>query len=164
MTTDFFTQIKEHLKGINISLSISQNDDTFAVSIHSTNPSKDNAIRLLNPLNVTGTTDELDEHFFTLITKPLNDTKSLIDNSNSYIEQQEAIKKQTQKAKDLKSKTEKIVTEINKLITDTSTIKSNEKIITKHILELSKLDPDHKKILEAKLAITKFCSQENLFN
>ena len=147
METNFFSNIAS-LENFNISFSISNTDGTMTISVVPLEKSKDATLKNLQPLSISGTSEELDKEFFNIITKPLQNTISLISNANAYIDQKKAMEKSTQEAKDLKDKGTKIIKEINSLMEDEEEREKNLPKIKKNILLLREMGNYQKEVVD----------------
>ena len=67
----------------------------------------DNARKLIPPLNLKGTTDELDNGFFRQITAPIQTASGLMVNMEAYMKQLEEVKKQSAMEKEKADKEKK---------------------------------------------------------
>jgi PRTRC genetic system protein E len=97
MTTNFFNQIAAlNITGV-LQLNISKGaENNMIVSVMlNNNDCSDNAKQLIPPLNLRGTTAELDEGFFEQITRPIKTVSGLMINMEAFMKQLEEVKKQS---------------------------------------------------------------------
>nr|WP_309755816.1 PRTRC system protein E [Flavobacterium sp.] len=95
--TNFFNQIAQMGITGDLQLTISKGiEDTLIVSIMLQNEQcGDNAKKMIPPLNLRGTAEELDEGFFQQITTPLETASGLMVNMEAFMKQLEVAKKQS---------------------------------------------------------------------
>ncbi|WP_291960162.1 PRTRC system protein E [Maribacter sp.] len=165
MTTNFFSQLAL-LGKFNTTLAITRDDANGLITV-SFLPKPynqvDNATKLLKPLNLTATADEMDSLFFDTVKTPVEDTVTFFNNAESYMEQKTKAEKQAQMEKDRTEKLKKAEKELKDLIADTSKIKENAKKITAKAIALKGKDIDNKIAQDAIALVHKNTRQEGLF-
>lgn len=161
MTTNFFTALAslDVKAGWKINI-IHTPDNKLAVSILLFDDKLDDkAIKAINPLQFTGTAEELDNGFFMHIEKPVKETSGLFTNIANYMKTLEETRKNTQQEKDKKTKEKDKDkrTEEPKGKTFESEMKKVDELAAKEkfaeaLLQLPKADtyPDHADDIEAK--------------
>lgn len=124
MSTNFFNQIEQlDIQG-NLQLNIVKAEQgRFIVSILLHNEQcGDNARKLIPPLNLRGTAEELDAGFFQQILTPLQTASGLMINMEAFLKQLEEVKKEstmsrnknTKESKNVNSKEKKFLEAIKK--------------------------------------------------
>lgn len=109
MTTNFFTALAalETKAGWKINI-INTPDNKLAVSVLLFDDKVDDkALKQLQPLQLTGTPEELDGGFFLNIETPVKATSGLFSNANKYMAALEEAKKNTQQEKEKKGREKK---------------------------------------------------------
>jgi PRTRC genetic system protein E len=116
MNTNFFKQIADLNITGNLQLAISKGaQNNLVVSVILQNEQcGDNAKKLIPPLLLKGTAEELDNGFFENIVKPIEQTSSLMLNMADYLKQQEEAQKQSAIEKDKTDKEKKAKEEKDK--------------------------------------------------
>ncbi|TSJ40918.1 PRTRC system protein E [Mucilaginibacter corticis] len=101
---NFFQQINElHLPGKWNLVIQSKEDGQFSVAVlFATAEVKDNAQKLVPPMQLQGTAEELDEHFFDTIRQPVQQASGLFHNINDYVKGLEDAQKQSKMEQDKK--------------------------------------------------------------
>lgn len=96
-TTDFFSRVAALNVTGHLQMTISQGtDNNLIVSVMLNNQQcGDQAQKLIPPLMLKGSADELNKGFFDSISTPLQKTSELLVNMETYLEQQEEAKKQS---------------------------------------------------------------------
>ena len=109
----FFTQINQMMnQGVDITLVIRKKEGQLMVStMPKSNGLKDEAQNFIIPLNLTGTPEELDAEFITLISQPIRKAAGLLTNMSNYEKQAEFAQENSRAAKEQKEKEEKIAKE-----------------------------------------------------
>lgn len=97
MNTNFFNQIAQLQITGNLHLTIAKGaQNNLIVSVMIQNEAcGDNAKNIIPPLNLRGTTEELDNGFFQTITTPLQSASGLMVDMESFMKQMEEAKKQS---------------------------------------------------------------------
>lgn len=97
MQTNFFKSLFEISTGSDYRISVSrQGSDRLIVTLLPVNPSvKDEALRVIQPMVLKGTPDELDAGFFEAIRKPVEKTTELFANMSSFLTQLDEAKSQS---------------------------------------------------------------------
>ncbi|MDA3613535.1 PRTRC system protein E [Polluticaenibacter yanchengensis] len=116
MNTNFFNQIKQlDFTGV-LQLSISKGvENNLVVSVMLNNEQcGDTAKQLIPPLNLRGTTDELDNGFFEHIAAPIASVSGLMVNMESFMKQMEEAKKQSAMEKEKSDREKKTKEEKDK--------------------------------------------------
>jgi PRTRC genetic system protein E len=109
MTTNFF----ENIAGLNIpgdwKIAIHTDDKgQFTVSaLFNTNNNGDNAYKVVQPMVLKGTAQEMDEGFFDTIERPVQETAGLFHNMEAYLKGLEEAKKQSKMEQDKKAQENK---------------------------------------------------------
>ena len=111
MTTNFFKNITDLNVPGNWKIAIHADDKgQFTVSaLFNTDNNGDNAYKVVPPMVLKGTAQEMDEGFFDTIEKPVQETAGLFHNMEAYLKGLEEAKKQSKmeqdkKAQELKNK------------------------------------------------------------
>lgn len=109
MNTNFFNQITQLDFTGNLQLTIAKGaENNLIVSLIVQNEQcGDNAKRLIPPLNLRGTAEELDEGFFQQITAPIQTVSGLMIDMEAFMEQLEEAKKQSAMEKEKADKQKK---------------------------------------------------------
>jgi PRTRC genetic system protein E len=96
-TTNFFSSVAALNITGDLQLTIRKGaENNWIVSVLLNNEQcGDEARKLIPPLNLKGTVNELDEGFFERITTPLQSASGLIDNMEAFMKQLEEVKKQS---------------------------------------------------------------------
>lgn len=114
VTTNFFSELKKlNLK--QLSFSVVFLDDIMTVSVLPKSNATDNATKL-NDLRLSGTSEDLDTHFFDKLNTPLKNTAVFFDNVENYEKEQAEKLKETQQAKNLKKEIEKLEEKLTKVV------------------------------------------------
>lgn len=102
MNTNFFTAIAALQVQGSYKMAIHVNDQNqFTVSVlFNTNGNGDNAYKVVPPMLLKGTAEELDEGFFEAIEKPVQETAGLFQNMEAYLKGLEEAKKQSKMEQD----------------------------------------------------------------
>ncbi len=110
---NFFQSISEMQIQGDLTLTISKGSgDNLIVSVLlNTANCGDKAAKLIPPLNLNATAQELDEGFFAAISTPLQKTGQLLTNMEAYLKAQETAQKQSAMEKENQAKAEKNKTE-----------------------------------------------------
>ena len=106
----FFTQINQLMnQSVDITLVIRKKEGQLMVStMPKANGLKDEAQNFIVPLNLTGTPEELDAEFITLISQPIQKAAGLLTNMSNYEKQAEKAAENAKAAKEKKEKEEKV--------------------------------------------------------
>ena len=109
----FFTQINQMMnQGVDITLVIRKKDGQLMVStMPKSNGLKDEAQNLIVPLNLTGTPEELDADFFSMISQPIQKATGLLTNMSNFEKQAEIAEENSKAAKEKKANEEKVAKE-----------------------------------------------------
>lgn len=142
--SNFFSTLKQ--MGIEqYGMSILFDDNTVTVSVRPKSSVKDKALQTLKPLTLRGTIEEVDEKFFQILQKPLEQTNSLFRNTVAFEQALKETEQKTQQAKKKKESVSKKATELKKLLKekDFNPMEDHKKAtdLAKAIL---KIDPNHK--------------------
>jgi len=130
-------------------ISISFDGDTVSVSVLPKSSAKDKALQTLKPLTLRGTVQEVDEKFFQILQKPLEQTKALFRNTVAFEQALKETEKKTQQAKKKKESTTKKATELKQLLNDKSfNPMQDHKKATDLANQILKLDANHKEALK----------------
>lgn len=102
MKTNFFEHIANLQVHGNYKMAIHVDDkNQFTVSVlFNTNGNGDNAYKVVPPMLLKGTAQELDEGFFEAIEKPVQETAGLFQNMEAYLKGLEEAKKQSKMEQD----------------------------------------------------------------
>ena len=142
--TDFFSTLRQ--TGIDrFGISISYDGDTVSVSVLPRSNAKDKALQSLKPLTLRGNVTEVDEKFFHILQKPLEQTKSLFRNTDAFEEALKETEQKTQQAKKKKESTVKKTTELKKVLKEKgfNPMRDHKKAIDL-ANEILKIDSNHK--------------------
>lgn len=115
-TTNFFSEVAALNITGDLQLTIrkgAENHWIVSVMLHN-EQCGDDAKKLIPPLNLKGTVNELDEGFFERITTPLQSASGLIDNMEAFMKQLEEAKKQSAMEKEKTDKEKKAKEEKDK--------------------------------------------------
>ena len=111
MTTNFFQNIADlNIPGKwKVVIHTDDKGQLTVSALYTTHHNEDDASRLVPPMVLKGTAQELDEGFFDTITKPVQETSTLFHNMETYLKGLEEAKKQSQmeqarKTQELKNK------------------------------------------------------------
>jgi PRTRC genetic system protein E len=109
MKTNFFENIATLNAQGNYKMAIHVDDKgQFTVSVlFNTNGNGDNACKVVPPMLLKGTAQELDEGFFEAIEKPVKETAGLFQNMEAYLKGLEEAKKQSKMEQDKKAQENK---------------------------------------------------------
>ena len=146
--SNFFSTLKQ--MGIEqYGISILFDDETVSVSVLPKTNAKDKALQTLKPLTLRGTIEEVDEKFFQILQKPLEQTNSLFRNTLAFEQALKETEKKTQPAKKKKESTTKKATELKQLLNDKSfnPMQDHQKA-TDLANQILKLDANHKEALK----------------
>ncbi len=104
MTTNFFKNIADLNVSGNWKFTITTDDKGLLTvsALFSANKNEDNASKLVPPMLLRGTADELDEGFFDTIEKPVQEAAGLFHNMDTYMKGLEEAKKQSKMEQDKK--------------------------------------------------------------
>lgn len=95
-TTNFFTGIAELDLTGDLNLTIRKDGESLTVSlIINSDQCGDNAKKLIPPLILKGSAQEIDNGFFETVTTPMQQTSALLCDMDAYLKQQEAAKAQS---------------------------------------------------------------------
>jgi len=110
MKTNFFQNIADLNVPGNWKIAIHVDDKgQFTVSaLFNTDNNGDNACKVVPPMVLKGTAQELDEGFFETIEKPVQETAGLFHNMEAYLKGLEEAKKQSKMEQDKKAQENKI--------------------------------------------------------
>ncbi|GMN11169.1 hypothetical protein MTsPCn9_21260 [Croceitalea sp. MTPC9] len=161
--SNFFSTLKQ--MGIEqYGISILFDDETVSVSVLPKSNAKDKALQSLKPLTLRGNVTEVDEKFFQILQKPLEQTKALFRNTVAFEESLKETEQKTQRAKKKKESTAKKATELKQLLKEKGfNPMQDHKKATDLATAILKIDPEHK---EAKKVIDDMKAYDNpqLFN
>jgi PRTRC genetic system protein E len=109
MNANFFQAISDLNVQSDWTIIISKEpDNKFKVSVLLNNNNvKDEAKRIVPPMNLRGTAQELDEGFFDTITKPAQQTDALFTNMGAYMKQLEQAEQKSKMEREKKGKDKK---------------------------------------------------------
>ena len=141
---NFFTTLQQ--TGIEqYGISILFDGDTVSVSVLPKSSAKDRAFQSLKPLTIRGNVAEVDEQFFPIIQKPLEQTNTLFRNTLAFEKTLAESEQKTQQAKKRKESTAKKATELKQLLKgkDFNPMADHKKA-TDLANDILKLDPNHK--------------------
>ncbi len=126
-------------------ISILFDNDTVSVSLLPKSNAKDKALQSIRPITVRGTVQEVDERFFEILQKPLERTKALFDNTNTFEKNLKETEQRTQQAKKKKESTTKKASELKQLLKEKDfNPMSDHKKATDIANEILKIDFDNK--------------------
>ena len=142
--TDFFSTLRQ--TGIEqYGISVSFDGDSVSVSVLPKSSAKDKALQSIKPLTLRGNVTEVDEKFFQVLQKPLEQTKALFRNTVAFEKALAETEQKTQPAKKKKESTTKKVTELKQLLKEKDfNPMSDHKKATDIANEILKIDPNHK--------------------
>ena len=142
--TDFFSTLRQ--TGIEqYGISVSFDGDSVSVSVLPKSSAKDKALQSIKPLTLRGNVTEVDEKFFQVLQKPLEQTKALFRNTVAFEKALAETEQETQRAKKKKESTTKKVTELKQLLKEKDfNPMSDHKKATDIANEILKIDPNHK--------------------
>lgn len=142
--TDFFSTLRQ--TGIEqYGISILFNGDTVSVSVLPKSSAKDKALQSLKPLTLRGNIAEVDEKFFQILQKPLEQTKALFRNTVAFEKSLKETEQKTQQAKKKKESASKKATELKQLLKEKGfNPLQDHKKATEIANEILKIDPNHK--------------------
>ena len=141
--TDFFSTLRQ--TGIEqYGISVSFDGDSVSVSVLPKSSAKDKALQSIKPLTLRGNVTEVDEKFFQVLQKPLEQTKALFRNTVAFEKALAETEQKTQQAKKKKESTTKKVTELKQLLKEKDfNPMSDHKKATDIANEILKIDPNH---------------------
>ncbi len=147
---NFFSVLKD--TGIEqYGMSILFDGDTVSISVLPKSSANDKALKFIKPLTIRGVVSEVDEKFFEILQKPLEQTKTLFRNTKAF---EEALKETEQKTQQAKKKTEtasKKASDLKKLMKEKGfNPMTDHKKATDLADEVLKIDPKHKEALKVK--------------
>lgn len=142
--SNFFTTLKQ--VGIEqYGISILFDDDTVSVSVLPKSSAKDKALQSLKPLTLRGKVSEVDEKFFHLLQKPLEQTKALFRNTVAFEQSLKETEKKTQQGKKKKESASKKATELKQLLKEKGfNAMTDHKKATDIANAILKINPNHK--------------------
>lgn len=142
--SNFFSTLKQ--MGIEqYGISILFDNDTVSVSVLPKSSAKDKAFQSLKPLTLRGNVTEVDEKFFQILQKPLQQTKALFRNTVAFEQALKETEQKTQQAKKKKESVTKKATELKKLLKEKGfNAMTDHKKATDIANEILKIDPNHK--------------------
>lgn len=142
--SNFFSTLKQ--MGIEqYGISILFDDETVSVSVLPKSSAKDKALQSLKPLTLRGNVTEVDEKFFQILQKPLEQTNVLFRNTLAFEEALKETEKNTQQAKRKKESTAKKATELKQLLKEKDfNPMEDHKTATDLAKAILKIDPNHK--------------------
>jgi len=148
--SNFFSALKE--TGIEqYGISILFDGDTVSISVLPKSSANDKALKLIKPLTIRGIVSEVDEKFFQILQKPLEQTNALFRNTKAFEEALKETEKNTQQAKRKKESVSKKATELKKLMKEKGfNPMTDHKKATDLADEILKIDPKHKEALKVK--------------
>ena len=102
MQTNFFSLVKQlNLSGnLRMNIQSQQNGELIVSLLLDTSFVKDNAAKLIPPLVLKGSDNELDNGFFEAIEKPVMDTQTLLLNMQAHIKASDKAQKESRIVKD----------------------------------------------------------------
>lgn len=141
---NFFASLKQ-TGLLQFGMSVTYENDMVSVSILPKTISKDKGLKSLKPLSLRATVDEMDNMFFEAILEPLEQTKEVFSNVESYEASLKSSENKTEGAKKQKEKTSKKWTALQALIKekDYNPMKDYKKALDM-ANEILALDPKHK--------------------
>ena len=152
---NFFKSIEKHLEGLNLSIVIAKHGDKLAVSVLPQPTCEDKAKENISPLLLTGTANELDLEFVTVIQSPLEKVSGITSNILQFegsVKKMEAESKIKDAAK--KEKEEAGKKSDKKLVTAKKWLdKKDYTKALKYVDEALALCDDHKASIEMKKEI-----------
>lgn len=154
----FFTQLAElRLAQVTLGFSFSADNDLITVSVLPKVNAKDEALKKVKPLTLTGTAEELDKEFFQHIQTPIESVSELYSNVKAFEQSVSKAKSSTEFAKKQKEKVKK---ELDKMQTylkgkDFNPLKDYAEAIklAKKVLDV---DPKNKEALKTMETMTKY--------
>ncbi|MFC4094798.1 PRTRC system protein E [Euzebyella saccharophila] len=161
--SNFFSTLKQ-IGVEQYGISILFDDETVSVSVLPKSNAKDKALQSLKPLTLRGNVTEVDEKFFQILQKPLEQTKALFRNTVAFEKSLKETEQKTQQAKKKKESTAKKATELKQLLKEKGfNPMQDHKKATDLATAILKIDPEHK---EAKKVIDDMKAYDNpqLFN
>lgn len=166
MNTNFFTTFSELLEGQDLSLVIKRKADQLTVIVFP-KPRVDDPIKKDFPaLNLIGTAEELDQHFFGQITRPLQETSQWAIDTQEWEDKMATMKAASQRAADEKKEAEKLQQKIKDFIKETNTLleEKNYKAADAKIKKALELDQTNKEAGDLQKKIIQLSSTSGLFN
>jgi len=156
-----FKEINEMIAaGQSVSIVIHKTDVNMTVTVlHHNNGIKDDAIKKIKPLSLTGTAEELDEDFLNQITKPLQLSGGIISNIEEYEAAAAAASGSTKAAKEVSDIIGKMIKDAEKLEADgklSEALAEYKKVLEK--------EPKHSKASRKVDELTNSLSQTSFFN
>jgi PRTRC genetic system protein E len=109
METNFFQMVYELTESVYWQMRISRAEgNTMIVSILPVNDKlNDEATRLMQPMILKGTPEELNKEFFAAIQKPMTDMSNLFSNMDSFLKSMEEVKRQSKMEQEKRDKEKK---------------------------------------------------------
>jgi len=155
-----FKEINELIaSGQSVTISIHKTDVNMTVTVlHHDNGIKDEAVKKIKPLHLTGTAEELDNDFIRTITTPITTTRGILTNISEYEKNAEAAASNSKAEKDKGEQISKLLKAAEKLEEDN---KLSEALAEyKKVLEI---EPNHSKASRKVDELTNKVKQTNLF-
>lgn len=142
--SNFFSTLKQ--MGVEqYGISILFDDETVSVSVLPKSNAKDKALLSLKPLTLCGNITEVDEKFFQILQKPLEQTNALFRNTVAFEKSLKETEQKTQQAKRKKESASKKATELKQLLKEKDfNPMTDHKKATDIANEILKIDPNHK--------------------
>ncbi|MBB4036592.1 PRTRC genetic system protein E [Dysgonomonas hofstadii] len=155
-----FKEINEMIAaGQSVSITIHKTGVNMTVTVlHLDNGVKDDAVKKIKPLTLTGTAEELDEGFVSEITRPLQLSGGIISNIAEYEKGVEAAAGSTKAAKEVSDIIGKMIKDAEKYETDgklSEALAEYKKVLEK--------EPKHSKASRKVDELTNSLSQTSLF-
>lgn len=109
METNFFTAIYDLTQKADLHLVIARGtDNQLVVIVRPTNENcQDEASKLIEPLKLAATVEELNQHFFTTITQPVLKVADLFSNMQTFVDSVETARKNSKMEQEKKDKEKK---------------------------------------------------------
>jgi PRTRC genetic system protein E len=102
-----FKLLEEYLDNTNLNIVIAKNDGVLSVSVLPQPKCKDDALKTLKPILLTGTAADMDAEFHQIIQKPLSMVAGIVSNVASFEESTEKAAAETKEATAKKDKEKK---------------------------------------------------------
>lgn len=161
----FFTEISKLINGIDLTISIKKQDDQLTVAILPKPRINDSAKDSIKPIILKGTADKLDEHFFTEIKKPLENTSTWSVDMKKFEEHMAQVEAQTQRQKQKEMEITKKKNEISNILKNFDSLleEKNFKQAEESIRKCLKIDPDSTTAKEKQKELRKLTGEITLF-
>lgn len=161
---EFFTRL--HSLNVDSIHVVIKQDKTgkMTVSLCSISSINDSAINSIPPISLTNTPDKLDEDFFEIITKPIQEQQVLITNLKTYHERLENAKENNAQEQEKKAKLKKYIERIKTIESEPNfDVKIAKDRLLEVITKIEAVDSQNKFAKEKKAEIIKKCSMQQLF-